>query len=242
MHRLIDPILSQWNRIKAARSLRNLPDGEYSVAPTVPYVSQFASPDLVYSYIHERLQGRDDPNWQNYGAENPDEYTFWAHRACAIACVKMAVDTFHADKSGTMWEMIQQGRTHGGYRTHDENGVFVDEGWFYPALVKLADQYGLAVRGMAYASILDVCAAIRDGWLVAVAVTPDLGERGPLRRYDGHFVLAYGFTWQNGRCTAIQLHNPSGRYPELREGVIIPTSRFGAAFAHRFIAFKAYEV
>jgi hypothetical protein len=91
---------------------------------------------------------------------------------------------------------------------------------------------------MAYASVLDVCAAIRDGWLVAAAVTPELGERGPLIRYDGHFVLAYGFTWRAGRCINLTLHNPSGRYPELRAGAIIPVRRFGAAFAHRYIAFR----
>jgi hypothetical protein len=73
---------------------------------------------------------------------------------------------------------------------------------------------------------------------VGAAVTPELGERGPLRRYDGHFVLAYGFSWQHGHCASLILHNPSGRYVELRAGANIPVRRFAAAFAHRFIAFQ----
>lgn len=237
-HRLIDPIGSLPNHFRAAQQLRDLSDGDYAVPVDVPYVAQFASPDLIHAYIHEQFHGRDDPNWQSFGTENVDQYTFWAHRACAIACVKMAIDAYTTAEPRSMWQLVEEGLSLGGYRTHDESGTFVDEGWFYPALVKLAAQHGLQVRGMAYASVLDVCAAIRDGWLVAAAVTPELGERGLLRRYDGHFVLAYGFSWQHRCCASLKLHNPSGRYAELRAGANIPAQRFAAAFAHRFIAFR----
>ncbi len=238
LHRVIDPLRSLPNRLKAARKLRNLADGDYDVGRVVPYVAQFASPELINAYIHERLHGQDDPNWESFGAANADTYTFWAHRACAIACVKMAVDTYASAPSATMWQLVQEGLALGGYRTHNEAGTFVDEGWFYPSLVDLGIRHGLEVTGMAYASVLDICAAIRDGWLVAAAVTPELGERGALRRYDGHFVLVYGFSWQAGRCTSLKLHNPSGRYPELQAGAVIPAQRFGRAFAHRYIAFR----
>ena len=219
--------------------LRGLPDDNYTVPFEVPYVAQFASPELINAYIHDQLHGRDDPNWRSFGADDVDRYTFWAHRACAIACVKMAIDAYQTAPPRSMWQLVEEGLSLGGYRTHDETGTFVDEGWFYPALVKLAAQHGLTVRGMAYASVLDVCAAIYDGWLVAAAVTPELGERGPLRRYDGHFVLVYGFHWQRGHCVSLQLHNPSGRYVELQASANISARRFGAAFAHRFIAFRA---
>jgi hypothetical protein len=242
LHRVVDPIRSLPNRWRAARLLYDLPDGDYFAAHEVPYVSQFASPNLINAYIHENLHGRDDPNWQTFGAADADTYTFWAHRACAIACLKMAMDT-SIDVPSTceprsMWQLVEEGVALGGYRTHNDAGQFVDEGWFYPPLVKLADRYSLQVQGMAYASLLDVCAAIYDGWLVMAAVTPDLGERGPLTRYDGHFVLVYGFQWQSGRCVSLTLHNPSGRYPELQNAAIIPEARFGPAFAHRFIALK----
>jgi len=224
--------------MRATRQLRGLPDGDYFACHDVPYVAQFASQDLIYAYIHEQLHGRDDPNWIVFGAADVETYTFWAHRACAIACIKMAIDAYTPREPRSMWQLIEEGLALGGYRTHDSAGRFVDEGWFYPALVKLAISHGLEVNGMAYASVLDVCAAIRDGWLVAAAVTPELGERGPLVRYDGHFVLVYGFVWRNGKCTNLILHNPSGRYPELRARAVIPVRRFGAAFAHRFIALR----
>jgi hypothetical protein len=238
MHRWIDPLLALPNHYRAQKRFRNLPDGDHYAVKDVPYVAQFASPDLIYAYIHEGLHGRDDPAWESFGAPDAEVYTFWAHRACAIACIKMAVDACTAAEPRLMWHLIEEGLALNGYRTHDDAGRFVDEGWFYPALVDLAARYGLLASGMAYASVPDVCAAIHDGWLVAAAVTPELGERGPLIRYDGHFVLVYGFTWQSGRCTSLTLHNPSGRYPELRAGAIIPERRFAAAFAHRFIAYR----
>ncbi len=240
LHRLTDPARSVPSHVRAVRQLRSLPDGEYCVdvgAP--PYVPQFASPDLIRAYIHEGLHGRDDPNWRSFGADDADMYTFWAHRVCAIACLKMAVDAYHAEEPHSLWRLVEEGLSLGGYLTHDERGVFVDEGWFHPALVRLAARHGLQVGGKAYASHLDVCLAIRDNWLVAAAVTPELGEHGPLRRYDGHFVLVYGFTWQHGRCAALTLHNPSGRHPDLQAGAVIPAKRFRAAFAHRFISFRA---
>jgi hypothetical protein len=239
LHRLIDPVRSLPNHWRAARRLRDLPDGEYNTGVNVPYVPQFASPHLINAYIHEGLHGRDDPRWRDFGADDPDTYTFWAHRDCAIACVKMAVDAFGKAAPRSMWELTQEGLALGGYRTHDESGAFVDIGWFHTALVQLAERYKLRAGGMGYASLLNVCAAIRDGWLVAAGVTPELGERGPLRRYDGHFVLVYGFTWQDGRCVRVTLHNPSGRYPELQAGAVIPAKRFRAAFAHRFISFRS---
>ncbi|HVO70666.1 MAG TPA: hypothetical protein VMT24_11505 [Aggregatilineaceae bacterium] len=238
LHRLIDPVRSWPQYVRAAQTLANLPDGPYRAPVNVPYVAQFASPDLIYAYIHEHLHGRDDPNWLDFGIDDPDTYTFWAHRACAIACLKMAIDGFSTSTPLTMWELVDQGIALGGYRTHDETGTFIDEGWYYPALVKLAEAHGLEVRGMGYVSTLDVCTAIREGWLVAAAVTPDLGERGRLRRYDGHFVVVYEFAWSGGRMRNVTLHNPSGRYPELRAGAIIPARRFARAFAHRFLALR----
>lgn len=246
MHRLIDPIFSLPNAWRANRTLQGLPTGEYHLPAPIPYVPQFASPERINAYIHEDLHGRDDPAWSTFGAPDPDTYTFWAHRACAIACLKMAVDGFQTALPESMWALTEAGIAQGGYITRDETGAFVDIGWLYAGLVKLAEIRGLTVRGMAYASVLDVCAAIRDGWGVAAAVTPELGEpqSSPhyrLRRYDGHFVLVYGFRWEHERCTHLLLHNPSGRSAEMQAEAVIPVGRFRAAFAHRFIAFRPSE-
>lgn len=241
MHRLIDPILSQPNRWRAQRRLRDLPDGTYHAVGAVPYVPQFATPALIRAYIYEGLHGRDDPDWRAYGAPDPDTYTFWAHRACAIACLKMAIDAFASAQPESMWSLIEAGREFGGYVVQDGTGRYIDIGWYFEPLVRLAASRGLEVRGAAYASMLDVCAMIRAGWLVAAAVSPSIGEHGRLRQYDGHFVVAYGFTWRAGRPESFVVHNPSGRSADLQAGATIPARRFGAAFAHRYMAFRPKE-
>jgi hypothetical protein len=241
LHRLIDPMRSLPNRRRAAHLLASLPAGHYSAGVEVPYVPQFASPRLIADYIHGRLHGSLDPNWQQFGAPDAETYTFWAQRSCAIACVKMAVDAFGTGPRRTLWEYVGEGLELGGYVTNDASGRFIDRGWYYPGLVALAGRHGLEVSGGAYMSLLNVCTFIRDGWLVAAAVTPEIGERTALRRYDGHFVLVYGFQWKAGRPLSVLLHNPSGRHPELQDGAEIASDRFRAAFAHRFIAFRGRD-
>jgi hypothetical protein len=218
--------------------LQKLPDGDYRSSVTVPYVSQFATPTLINDYIYGDLHGRDDPNWRSFGANHPDTYHFWAQRACAIACLKMAVDAFRSVPPMTLWHMVRDGLALGGYLVHDEDGNPTDQGWFFEPLVALGARYALEVTGLAYISELELCRRICDGWLVAAAVSPELGERRGNWRYDGHFVLVYGFTWKNHAPTQFILHNPSGRYPELQAGAVISARRFRQTFAHRCILFR----
>jgi hypothetical protein len=62
------------------------PSGIYVFPNEIPYYSQFASPELAYSYVHENFDGRQDRRWCEYGAELVDDYLFWCNRACGIAC------------------------------------------------------------------------------------------------------------------------------------------------------------
>ena len=119
----------------------------------------------------------------------------------------------------------------------DEYGNWVDEGWAYPALVGLAERYGLGARGFGYAPLQRACDEIRRGALVMASVSPELGERDPrTNRYGGHFALITGFEWRNGAPVSFTLHNPSGRYAELQANAVIPTDRLRTLYGHRLIA------
>lgn len=239
VHRLLDPLLARRSAKAARRALAALVDGVYTVPVDVPYVAQFASPQYIYRYIYEGFHGRDDPAWESFGAPDPDTYDFWARRSCALACLKMAVTAFDPRRAVTLWDLVQQGLAYDGYQAYDQVGRLVDEGWFYHALVSLAGDYGLRTLGHSYVSVAEICRLVLDGWLVAPAVTPELGERGRLRRYGGHMVLVYGFRWQAGQVDHLLLHNPSGRFPDLQAHARIPVRRFARAFAHRLVAFRA---
>lgn len=235
LHRWLDPLFAWPSHRAARRALADLPDGDYQVPFAVPYVPQFASAEYINDYIHHGYDGTQDPHWRRFGADDPSEYAFWAPRVCALACLQMAMMTHNSQPPPTMWQLVQEGLEVGGYRLHDEDGRWIDEGWYFPAQMTLAERYGLQMQGYSYQSPLAICPHIREGRLVAVAVSPELGERKPqTNRYGGHLVLVIGFRWANGHPVAYQVHNPSGRYPELQAGAWIPASRFQQHYAYRF--------
>jgi len=237
LHPHVDPMLSRADHWRARRELRTLPDGIYRAPASVPYRAQYASPGLIHSYIHAGYDGAQDPNWHAFGADNPAEYAFWAPRICALACLQMAIAAYRPADEPPLWQLVKEGLDLRGYTLRDANGNWIDEGWSYPALVALAARYGIRAQGQGYASVLRVCASIRRGVLVMASVTPELGERVPQPgRYGGHFVLVLGFAWRRGAPLYFELHNPSGRYAELRAHAIIPADRFRAAYAYRLIA------
>ncbi len=239
LHPWLDPLFSWPDHGLARRALAKLPDGEYRAEVEVPYYSQFASPDRINDYIHHGYDGASDPNWRTFGAESPDDYAFWSHRVCALACIKMAAEAFHPQVRPTLWELVQKGLAVKGYTVRDEHGNWLDEGWYYHAQAHLAKQYGLQAAGRSYISPLRICQDILDRALVGASVTPEIGEREISgKRYGGHMVLVYGFRWKDRRPTHYLLHNPSGRFTELQAGAAIDAVRFNRCFAHRAIMLK----
>jgi hypothetical protein len=239
LHLWLDPFFSQSSRWQAKRALSELADGEYTVPVDVPYYAQFASPERIHDYIHGGFDGTQDPNWSVFGADDPADYVFWAPRVCALACLKMAIEAFRPQVRPTLWQLVNEGLAVEGYTVRDAHGTLIDEGWYFHAQVHLANRYGLKAVGRGYVSPLNVCEYIRNGWLVAASVTPELGERQPTRRrYGGHLVLVYGFDWRDDRPAYFLVHNPSGRFPELQAHARIPARRFAYCFAHRFVALR----
>lgn len=239
LHPWLDPVVSLPDHWRTQRALAKLPDGDYCATVKVPYYAQFASPDLIHDYIHSGFDGTQDPNWQIFGADDPADYAFWSHRSCTLACIKMAAEAFYPDVKPSLWELVVAGLQVNGYTVRDGFGRWVDVGWYFHAQVHLAARCGLEAAGRSYVSPLTICNYIRDGWLVAASVSPELGERRPKSgRYGGHLVLVYGFSWENGRPTRYFLHNPSGRYPELQSHAAVPAEQFNSQFAYRLIALR----
>ncbi|MBN1679712.1 MAG: hypothetical protein JW966_05435 [Anaerolineae bacterium] len=137
-HPWIDPLLSTRDHRCARRALQSLPAGEYRVGVRVPYYAQFASPERIHDYIHRGYDGTHDPDWHTFGADVPEDYAFWSHRVCALACIKMAVGAFYPDAQLTLWDLVQQGLAVNGYTVRDERGRWVDQGWYVHAQKHLA--------------------------------------------------------------------------------------------------------
>jgi len=222
-------------------SLSSLAPGWYRFPKKLPYYAQFASPELIYAYIHEDFDGRYDPRWRDYGTEDIEEYVFWCMRACGIACLKMCLEALVTlPQFPTMIELIRRGVDLGGYIVHNEQGEFVDFGWYYQPLIKLGEEYGLRGYVCKTLTIDEMCSYLAAGYLVIASVSSEIGERDMgITKRGGHLVLVHGFEWSEQGSEALLVHNPSGRFYELQANAIIPFDRFSDAFAGRGFVFES---
>ncbi|WP_220201253.1 C39 family peptidase [Reticulibacter mediterranei] len=229
----------EWNTLVGTSDNVSL-SGRYCFPRKIPYSAQFASPELIHSYGHEHFDARQDPRWREFGAEDVEEYCFWCSRSCAIACLKMCIETLTRSKQPlSMFELIQQGLAAGGYIIRHEQGELVEFGWIYQPLVNIGQSYGLKGQVYKALSIENICSLLLTGALVIASVSDEIGKRNdtPITHKGGHMVLVHGFEWSNQGCQTLLLHNSSGRFPELQENAVIPYDRFAAAFAGRGFAF-----
>lgn len=200
----------------------------------VPYYAQVASPELALPILEKRLPAEQDPRWVETGAASPQDYAYWAFRACGVACVKMCVEAL----GGPVYSLVDwanRGVQAGGYLTReDAAGQLEEVGWLHRSLAAL-------IRGAGYhadscdATPNQIVAHLRAGKMVIASVSYELGTLQPVTRRGGHLVVVIGAELENGRPSAFLINNPSGRHPHLRAGARIPIDRFTAAYTGRAI-------
>ncbi|GAB4475734.1 MAG: C39 family peptidase [Anaerolineae bacterium] len=205
----------------------------------VPYVCQFASPDLVRELIGGQLPLEHDPRWPEYGADSPAEYAHWSLRACGVVCLKMAADALSGEPPRPVMAWVREGLALDGYLTElrpDRPDRPVEKGWKHAALVDLARAHGLQAEAAADLDLAAITGHLAAGRLVITSVSSELGEPGPITRRSGHLVVVIGVHLAADRqVSALIIHNPSGRTLELQAGAVIPAGRFLQAFSGRGI-------
>lgn len=213
-----------------------LPDGRRLLRRAVPYVPQFASPELTADILGARLDPVADPRWAESGYPTAEAYAFWAPRLCGIACLSMAIRAALPGFGGSLAALATECAREGGYVLWDEAGRWVDYGWVYEPMLRVARRYGLDGAVFTTLTLEEVCAAVLRDEVVIASVNPNQvrGERldeslGP----GGHLVVVVGFEAAAGRCEALLCHNPSGTTPATREAGRVEVSVFRRAFAGR---------
>lgn len=197
----------------------NLPNstGDYFIKPLPIYINQFLSlqsENLKSSHLI------DNPVLiKEFGAKNSEEFTFWAWRSCGIACVKMILGEY----SPKFMQLINEGKSLGGYVTHDENGKFIDRGWYHSALAELLIQHGHCAQIKKWQSLESVAFSITRNNKIIASVTT----------YTGHLILLTGVKLEIGKVMGIYAHDPGlGRY---KENIFIPEKDFRKIFTGRTI-------
>jgi hypothetical protein len=175
-----------------------LPQGEKIVKPVPTYISQIAnanrdSIEFKYGPIEDAKAA------DQFGAESLAEFSFWAWRACSIACLQMVIRS-KTDKYPNNMDLILDGLEVDGYKFCDKNGEIVDVGWRHHSLVKIAKKYGLSGKILRFASIFDVAQSLYQDKYVITSI----GSKN-----DSHNVLIYGLrVGDNHQIMGFYYHDP----------------------------------
>lgn len=199
-----------------------------------PYYPQFEDVDHLAAYVSGERSLDTDPFWARSGASSPQEYAYWANRACGMVCVKTCIEAFGGIVK-PLHHWIQQGLVEKAYLTEKRsNDTLVEKGWLHAGLATVMMNAELAARVQA-AKLPEVVSALEAGNLVIASVSYEIGTDLPVTHKGGHLVTIVGARVSAGEPTAVIIHNPSGRTPALRENAPIPVGRFQEAFSNRVI-------
>ncbi len=201
------------------------------IVQQVPYVSQFASPELVANFLSQPpLPVRDDPRWAESGAVTAEEYAWWAIRVCGMACLSMVIRA-RGETSPRLVPLAKECVDAGGYIMRADGGL---EGLIYEPFVQwISDRFQISAVVRPTMDAVEVAAEVASGRLVMISVHPWLRwpNRRPPRR-GGHLVLAVGV----GQGLLL-VHNPSGLFGRSQEYARVTFAQLESSFASRAVVF-----
>ena len=201
---------------------------------SVPYYAQFEDVEHIVQYINGTMALVDDPLWQRSGADSPEDYAYWAKRACGMVCVKICIEAFNGPTL-PLQSWIQHGLNVNAYLTEKRsNNTLIEKGWLHAGLAKVMQAEGLATYVEA-ASLDAIANTLRRGYLVIASVSYELGTDQEITQQGGHLVVITGMVTDEDEIQSVLIHNPSGRTIKLRENAEIPVERFQQAFSGRVI-------
>ncbi|CAI1658270.1 hypothetical protein [Serratia proteamaculans] len=195
---------------------------------SVPYVCQWATPELAADLIAGRVTLADDVNWARSGARDRAEYIEWANHVCGMACLRMVLS--HRDgEAPSLLELARRSLPYGAYVREGER----IKGLIYAPFVEyVREQFALESEVRVGIEPEDLPQVLSQRRYFIASVHPGIRrpEQTPPQR-GGHLVLV---TAAEADC--VTFHNPSGDSPATRQQVTLPLSSFGRFFAGRGIA------
>ncbi|MBO1505492.1 hypothetical protein JKX24_25045 [Serratia proteamaculans] len=195
---------------------------------SVPYVCQWATPELAADLIAGRVTLADDVNWARSGARDRAEYIEWANHVCGMACLRMVLS--HRDgEAPSLLELARRSLPYGAYVREGER----IKGLIYAPFVDyVREQFALESEVRVGIEPEDLPLVLSQRRYFIASVHPGIRqpEQTPPQR-GGHLVLVTA-----AEADRVTFHNPSGDSPATRQRVTLPLSSFGRFFAGRGIA------
>lgn len=212
------------------------PQTKYVKIP-VPYRAQFASPELIQSFISGERSVFDDKNWRKSGARTKHEYAIWAWNGCGMSCLQMILE--HKGQNFSHAELGCMCLTYGGYVKNETAAANKDyknyyEGLFYaPFVACIRQEFALHAQVVSPMTITEILRALEKEQLVTASVHPDIRVPDAVPTgMRGHLVLVVGYDLDK---KLLFLHNPSGYYNSSQEFAEVSFSQFEKFFTHRGI-------
>lgn len=195
---------------------------------SVPYVCQWATPELAADLIAGCVTLADDVNWARSGARDRAEYIEWANHVCGMACLRMVLS--HRDgEAPSLLELARRSLPYGAYVREGER----IKGLIYAPFVDyVREQFALESEVRVGIEPEDLPLVLSQRRYFIASVHPGIRqpEQMPPQR-GGHLVLVTA-----AEADRVTFHNPSGDSPATRQQVTLPLSSFGRFFAGRGIA------
>ncbi|HHQ6582175.1 TPA: hypothetical protein ACSTJ2_004214 [Serratia fonticola] len=196
--------------------------------PEVPYVCQWATPELAADLIAGRATLADDANWVQSGAASPAEYVEWANHVCGMACLKMVL-TYRDGTAPPLLELARRSLPYGAYVRDGER----IKGLIYaPFVVFVREQFALTAEVRVNLDEHQLPPLLEQHRYFIASVHPSIRQpasQPPSR--GGHLVLVFAADRHS-----VTFHNPSGDSLASRQKVTMSLADFGRFFAGRGIA------
>ncbi|HHQ6625890.1 hypothetical protein KGP17_11520 [Serratia sp. JSRIV001] len=196
--------------------------------PEVPYVCQWATPELAADLIAGRATLADDANWVLSGAASQAEYVEWANHVCGMACLKMVLT--HRD--GTAPPLLELARRSMPYGAYVRDGERIKGLIYAPFVVFVREQFALTAEVRVNLDERQLPQLLEQHRYFIASVHPSIRQpaaQPPAR--GGHLVLVFAADRHS-----VTFHNPSGDSLASRQKVTMSLADFGRFFAGRGIA------
>lgn len=193
---------------------------------TVPWVSQFASPELSERILYDGYDWADDPRWQETGAPTIEAYRSWAVRWCGMACLRMLL-LARRGESPSLYDLAVGAQEYGAYT--DAPGA--PRGLIYrPFVDYLAAEQGIGAQVVTDITADGLRGRLDDGAVAIASVHPEIRRpQVPAPGRGGHLVLVTDVTAEE-----ITFNDPSGHRGEAMNPTL-PLTVFERFFAGRAI-------
>ena len=224
---------------RSARSkISKLKDGEYRLPYQIPYVAQYASAERAEEFVRNEDLLKTDARWLDFGADSPDDYSFWARRICGIACFQMILLSLRRTTSKLV-ELGKQAMAAGCYLPDPQNPNRLI-GLLHKPFLKFVKKFGLSGRLFWYVGPNVIAREILENNFVVASVSNQIRHSGARPESKiGHLILVHGFKISGGEILGFYIHNPSGFYNESQENHFVSTEDFLNCFSGRIIVLSS---